>query len=740
MHLHEDLKEIIAVLEQKKIGTAIAKLENFGYKYPELHVISVVEQIKNDYRLMAGYWSQGYKDPQLDAQYSQPLCRIYVLTANIALRFRQSHSTYLHFLERGIGTVVRKGELSSMQGQLENYVSEFAVLELGGVNPNKKKELYEDYHGLVSGLFNYIVISEQWSNGKSEVFKQILLSPTIDNISQQVLVSAITLSLINLFDINKFQLLFDVYRYSNDEYVRQRALVGWVLAIGEDKFKIYPELKALVEALLNDKDVCEEIVELQMQLVYCASAEQDTNTIQKEIMPDILKHNNLNITLNGIEEREESPMQDIFDPDASDRNMEKVEKSFRKMMDMQKEGRDVYFGGFSQMKRYPFFDALCNWFMPFYDNHPAINHINNKHIAQRLLSGGAFCNSDKYSFLLAFMQVFDKLPKNISEMFSNGEIPEHNMLSKEDLTSATYIRRIYLQDLYRFFRLYPSREEFYNPFRVTDDGSDYIFFAKKIFGETNLGNYSCRVASLLMKQNLNVDAIRILANYEELDNDYVYNLICGNMLLHNNKLADKYFLKKRSAVTCFEKALRLKPGSNKALTGLARALFYEGNYTRAKEVYAELLEQKPNDTALMLHECVCLVNLSKYSEALEKLYKLYYENPEKINVIRVLARALTGAKKYEQANNLYSKLLHEGNVGDRLNYGYCKWFMGDIKLAAEQFALYLKQHYNGSMSDSNAHEKAFMDIIEPEKEFIASHNISETEMLMMVDLVCESLY
>lgn len=240
MHLHEDLKEIITVLEQKKIGTAIAKLENFGYKYPELHVISVVEQIKNDYRLMAGYWSQGYKDPQLDAQYSQLLCRIYVLTANIALRFRQSHSTYLHFLERGIGTVVRKGELSSMQGQLENYVSEFAVLELGGVNPNKKKELYEDYHGLVSGLFNYIVISEQWSNGKSEVFKQILLSPTIDNISQQVLVSAITLSLINLFDINKFQLLFDVYRYSKDEYVRQRALVGWVLAIGEDKFKIYP--------------------------------------------------------------------------------------------------------------------------------------------------------------------------------------------------------------------------------------------------------------------------------------------------------------------------------------------------------------------------------------------------------------------------------------------------------------------------------------------------------------------
>ena len=54
MHLHEDLKEIITVLEQKKIGTAIAKLENFGYKYPELHVISVVEQIKNDYRLMAG--------------------------------------------------------------------------------------------------------------------------------------------------------------------------------------------------------------------------------------------------------------------------------------------------------------------------------------------------------------------------------------------------------------------------------------------------------------------------------------------------------------------------------------------------------------------------------------------------------------------------------------------------------------------------------------------------------------
>ena len=52
-----------------------------------------------------------------------------------------------------------------------------------------------------------------------------------------------------------------------------------------------------------------------------------------------------------------------------------MEESFQKMAEMQKQGTDIYFGGFSQMKRFPFFNELSNWFVPFYSHHPAVAEV-----------------------------------------------------------------------------------------------------------------------------------------------------------------------------------------------------------------------------------------------------------------------------------------------------------------------------------------------------------------------------
>lgn len=43
------------------------------------------------------------------------------------------------------------------------------------------------------------------------------------------------------------------------------------------------------------------------------------------------------------------------------------------MMDMREKGVDIYFSGFSQMKRFPFFSSLVNWFVPFISIIPNLN-------------------------------------------------------------------------------------------------------------------------------------------------------------------------------------------------------------------------------------------------------------------------------------------------------------------------------------------------------------------------------
>ena len=62
----------------------------------------------------------------------------------------------------------------------------------------------------------------------------------------------------------KLKLLTNVYQQAHDEGVRQRALVGWVLALGDKILPVlYPEELKEIEAMLENEAVCQELVELE---------------------------------------------------------------------------------------------------------------------------------------------------------------------------------------------------------------------------------------------------------------------------------------------------------------------------------------------------------------------------------------------------------------------------------------------------------------------------------------------
>ena len=230
-----------------------------------------------------------------------------------------------------------------------------------------------------------------------------MLSPTVDDHDQQLIASAITLSLLNCFDYQKWRVLVEVYAQTADEYLRQRALVGWTLAVDSRQLTVYPEMLTRLQKLLAEDNCRQELKELQMQLVYCLKADEDSQKIQQEMIPEIIKNNDqFRVTRNGIEEIEEDPMEDILHPEASEQRMEKLEETMRKMVDMQRAGSDIYYGGFAQMKRFPFFNDTCNWLMPFYAKHPGLTQVMNDERSSRILLGllrhSPFCDSDAYSF------------------------------------------------------------------------------------------------------------------------------------------------------------------------------------------------------------------------------------------------------------------------------------------------------------------------------------------------------
>ena len=718
--MNHALDAVYEWLLRRNLSKALTAMESYLSSYSATQDGDRLYAIQADFQLMTDYWKRGFKDPQLPHLYDNLLRRLYVLYADAAMSYQIKHSAYLSSINARLSLSSRDWTVQALKEALEEYVTASAMLALEPehTQAEKKKALHLKHHQLIVDWFDRLWLSAVWSEGQASAMEEILLSPTIDTNDQQVLVSAIMLATLNHFDIAKFKVLLSVYRQATDTSVRQRALVGWVLSLKDDIFlSLYGEDRKLLDEILEEKAVCQELVQLQHQIILCINAEKDNKTIQQEIMPDLLKNNGFRVTRNGIEEVEDHSLDDILHPDEEERRMEQVEESFLKMQEMQKQGSDIYFGGFSQMKRFSFFQEISNWFVPFYMDHPGIADVAEKFqknsFMQSLLKTGPFCHSDKYSFVLAFNQVLNHIPKNLWEMMERGEATVTEVMQEES-QSAAYIRRIYLQDLYRFFRLYPYRSEFFNPF----EDCQYLFLSKAVFSRTQMEAYFNDVAAFLIKQKRLHEAGMLLGNCGEARCDFRHYMMCGYLLQHRYYA----FAPEKDALYCYQKAMELEPGNEKAQQGYARALFDLGRYQEALEAYDQLLTIQPEKKHYLLNRAVCLTNTGRYAEALKDLYRLNFESPEDATVNRVLAWTLTCDEKYEQAEKIYAQLLIDQTLpDDLLNYGYCLWLGGHVDEAADCFHRYLKE---------TEQKKTF--IIENELDLLREKGITEPEMQMML--------
>ena len=703
------LKRIYTQLLAGNVGLAIMELDTYLMAWPNQQTREKLETLKSEYHLMADYWIQGVADPERNVLYQKLLQRIYVLFANIAIHRHLSATSFLQQLHRNSRQTGRPMNLEVIRQEMEGFVSDVAMLELEPEHTRKEKSLalYKNHQQQMNQLFNFLLTSNIWTESTGRVMEDLLASPTIDTIDQQLLVTAVMLSLMNRFDMVKFRTLTGVYRRSADDHVRQRALVGWVVGLDDDMLNIYPEQRTIVEELLKSKRTRAELTELQIQMIYALNVEKDTNTVQQEILPDILKNQNFRVTKNGIEEVEDDALEDVLHPDASERRMERLEQSFQRMINMQRNGADIFYGGFSQTKRYPFFYDISNWFVPFYIQHPDIAQFVEKNegnlFLQSIMRDGPFCNSDKYSFLIAFQQVFNQLPESLRQALKHGEANMVVMETDGDVQQhSALIRRNYLMDMYRFFNLCPNRQAFVSPFaRNGMQLATCFFFCSSVFNNTPLEAHKVEVVNVLKKHLMDYEADKLLDTFPESMHDVQYYLWRGN----------------------YSAALRIDPDNERARAARARFYFQERLYNGAVEDYDYLLMQHPHKVSYMLNKAICLVNLEEYEDALKLLYQLNYEHDEDVNIQRVLAWTLTCDGKLEQANKMYQQLTSDEHATseDYLNKSYCLWLLGDINGADACFDQYFT--LGGSYAE------AF------NRGWLLRHGISDTDIRMMQALV-----
>ena len=382
------------------------------------------------------------------------------------------------------------------------------------------------------------------------------------------------------------------------------------------------------------------------------------------------------------------------------------------------------------MKRFPFFSDIANWFVPFYPQHPLISNIWNNTKGSKFLQiitkMGAFCDSDKYSFVLAFEQVLNHMPESMLQMIERGEASPMAVggeIPLEEQRQPAFMRRTYLQNLYRFFRLFNQRSEFVNPF----EAHRVVFFANPLYRETQMEDYMVQVASFLMKHNMNTQALDVLDNLTTLHYGLTYHLLMGQMLSAQPSLASE---KHQTAAYHYKEAMRIMPQHQRALMGYARASFADGEYQEALNTFTQLHELNPDNQSIELNIIVCLIHLGRVEEALKPLHRLHYLDDGNDNITRVLAWALTLTESFEQAKKLYERLTaaERPHADDLLNYGYCLWFQRAIPQAVTFFRMYA-----ANAQGDNVLEREFLS--SSEHPILIAHGITENEIQLMLDTV-----
>ncbi len=784
----------IPLIAKHNVGKALrAMKETIAEDKLPGYIVARYEDVKNDYRLMQDAMMRGLRDDKIDEVYADIMRKVY--GAGLDVLIEEKVKRYSSFAYARVSAQQTEAHPDAVRTVLEAYVQDMAMMAFEPENTRKAKmeKLTADHHAYMKQIFNALLVAPMWNDRRAADFADLLLSPTIDRDDALLLVSAVMLATMNVNDPYKWDMLAEVYVRATDKVLKMRALVGWVLSLPYDPRgpRLFPFVQERIKAMLADKTTLKQMLDMQMQMLFCCNADADNEEIQRNIMPTLIKNTNLQMTRLGIVEKEDDPMKDIMDPNAAERDMEEMERKYRKMMDMQKQGSDIYFGGFSKMKTFPFFNDLCNWFAPFNAAHPALGaareRLAGSTFLNNLMENGPFCDSDKYSFALAIAQIMDRMPDNVKEML-NSDATLGPTVSKEEQENPAYICRSYLQSLYRFFRLYRSKRDFLNPFildELEDNDGNALFLSYKLLACPEMEENAVALCGFLLKRKMMRELMSMAICYKSSQNPRLVRFL-ALVPMTDGKWQEAYDL---------FASVPEDQHTEESLRGMAHCCMSLKRFGEAVAIYRRLLAMHPDSFSYQLNLAVCLMSSDAFSscgdaascgdvasscgasscgdassceassslggkvearpnkvveEGTKLLYKLDYEHPNNANVRRVLAWCMMLQGNFDKAIDIYTRLLSQPDAvsADRLNAAYAHWLSRDVARAVALLREYCNLCEQEEAQAKEAAKKQgrrceptksrnyrLVEDFTKDADLLSKYGISLTERKIMVDIV-----
>jgi tetratricopeptide (TPR) repeat protein len=364
--------------------------------------------------------------------------------------------------------------------------------------------------------------------------------------------------------------------------------------------------------------------------------------------------------------------------------------------------------------------------VPYYAEHPDLAKLSERdpELISRLMEGmdHAFyiCNSDKYSFVLNFLMLPEQQQNMIVTHFES-EIQQMKELSEEEKklgqdSSSNTVFIQYIQDLYRFFKLFPSHNEFDDFFlkkiRFTNLYFYQVWFEQQAFTE--------KLAAFYFDNGHFPEAIEI---YEYLISkgkphaEYFEKIAFSWQKLGDYSLAIDFY-RKAELFDCDRLWVLKKIGYC-----YLKLKDFENAVVFLKE--ASILQ--PDDLPTQVQIGQCYLNLKQFESALEHFSKVRYYQPENMKAMRPVAWCHFVLGKLDEAEEFYKEILESESptLYDFINAGHVQLCLGNRAKAVE--------FYRQCFSYENFSTDLFLETFDEDRSYIEQNGIKKEEIPLILD-------
>ncbi|MBD8388514.1 tetratricopeptide repeat protein [Dysgonomonas sp. BGC7] len=723
-------KEILQNLSKRQLKDSFEGLAKLTVNTQDWKISETLSDLETNYKYMLHYLFEGVEDTQRETVYRNLVRSLYELTDDSADELLKIESSNIFYEKLRINSL-KSNTLNDCFNQLKDIADSLSLIDLleeGDEKAQKKKDLAIRRERIGAEIFNTIFVSARASDADLKDYIAIL-----DNIDSPVrekciVISALTLNLFHRFDTRKVQILMHAAGVDNMQ-LRARAIVGLVVVMQmyDSRWSLYPELQNRLDILSENQVFRKAIIRTIIQLIRSRETEEITKKIKEEILPEMMKFNNLAGRKLNMEELMGG------DSDFSEKNPEwqkeleesGLGKKLQEYSNLQMEGADVFHSTFSGLKSFPFFSEMSNWFLPFDPSYSEIamlfpNDSKNNLLKTAVLDSGHMCNSDKYSFCLSLAQISSSQREMMMGRMG-AESEEIKQLQKEaqamnPTIDEDVISNQYIQDLYRFFKLNPYRNSFYDIFRLSLN-----FYEKK------------SIAPLIS----DTDSMKQIAHYCFDKNNFGEALYIFEKLIENDCNSEDVWQKigycrqmlnnAEEALEAYLQADLLKPNNSWIIKRIAQIYRTIKKPDLSLDFYLKAAKLTPDNVNIELNIGHCYLEMGNNEEALNTYFKVEFLDSKGVKAQRPIAWTAFLLKKYDISQKYYKLILaNKPTIHDYLNAGHVELCMGNKKEAIEFYKHVL---YKDNDFDN------FLFLFNADKATLLSHGVEDQLFPFLFDQI-----